>query len=466
MLLKKNAKLILEDGSVFYGFSFASESSVSGEVVFSTGMVGYPESLTDPSYKGQILCLTYPLIGNYGIPSNETDRYSMPKNFESYAIHIQGLVISDYSFEYSHWSAKKSLGEWLKEHNIPGIYGVDTRELTKKLREKGSMLGKIIINGKDVELYDPNKVDLVKEVTIKKPVIYDNSNNKARENQRFSVHERSSAQSFALVSQKSLISVNSIENNSDKKDNFNRNKKLNQNNSIIEMSEIAKGAISCASAQSKPAISEHAQKHATHFSAGSVFDKIKIIKKNSKNKKIVILVDCGVKNNIMRNLLKRELAVIRVPYDYDFFKLDFDGIVLSNGPGDPKMCKTAIANIKKAIEKNIPVFGICLGNQILALAAGADTYKLKYGHRSQNQPCVMEGTKRCFITTQNHGYAVDTKTLPKEWEPLFTNINDNTNEGIKHKTKPFFSCQFHPEANPGPVDTEFLFDEFVKKLSQ
>ena len=398
MLLKRNAKLVLEDGSVFYGFSFASESSVSGEIVFSTGMVGYPESLTDPSYKGQILCLTYPLVGNYGIPSNETDKFGLQKNFESYKIHVQGLVISDYSFDYSHWNAKKSLADWLKEYSIPGVYGVDTRELTKKLREKGTMLGKIIINDKDISLYDPNKADLVKEVTIKKPIIYDNANG---------------------------------------------NKKLNQNNPIIE--------------------------------------KIRNIKKS--NKKIVVLIDCGVKNNIIRNLLKRDFIVIRVPYDYDFFKLDFDGIVVSNGPGDPKMCKTAIANIKKAIEKEIPVFGICLGNQILALAAGADTYKLKYGHRSQNQPCLLndnqseigrinpptspqshQDTKRCFITTQNHGFAVDTKTLPKDWEPLFTNINDSTNEGIKHKTKPFFSCQFHPEATPGPVDTEFLFDEFVKMI--
>jgi carbamoyl-phosphate synthase small subunit len=366
MLLKKNAKLVLEDDSVFYGVSFAADSSVAGEVVFSTGMVGYPESLTDPSYKGQILCLTYPLIGNYGVPGDWKDSFGMLKNFESEKIHIQGLVISDYSFDYSHWNAKKSLAEWLKEHNIPGIFDVDTRELTKKIREKGVMLGKIVIDDKDVKFYDPNKVDLVKEVSVKEPIIY--------------------------------------------------------------------GAIN---------------KNGTN---------------NSENKTIV-LIDGGVKNNIIRSLIKRNLKVIRVPYDYDFFKFDFDGIVISNGPGDPKMCKTTIKNVKKAIEKGIPIFGICLGNQLLALAAGADTYKLKYGHRSQNQPCLMEGTKRCFITTQNHGFAVDPKSLPKDWEPLFTNINDKTNEGIKHKTKPFFSSQFHPEATPGPVDTEFLFDEFVKILN-
>jgi carbamoyl-phosphate synthase small subunit len=382
MRLKKNAKLVLEDGSVFYGCSFASEKSVSGEVVFSTGMVGYPESLTDPSYKGQILCLTYPLIGNYGVPSDDKDQFNLKKHFESSKIHIQGLVISDYSFEYSHWNAKKSLAEWLKENNIPGIFDVDTRELTKKIREKGAMLGKIIINDKDVDFYDPNKVDLVKEVSIKKPIIYN------------------------PVSNTSVIIDNSIIN------------QINYKN------------------------------------------------KNNEENKTVILIDCGVKNNIIRNLLKRKLIVIKVPYDYDFFKFDFDGIVISNGPGNPKMCKKTIELVKKAISKEIPIFGICLGNQLLALAAGADTYKLKYGHRSQNQPCLMEGTKRCFITTQNHGFAVDTKTLPSDWKLLFTNINDQTNEGIKHKSKSFFSSQFHPEATPGPVDTEFLFDDFVKLLNK
>jgi len=381
MLLKNNAKLVLEDGSIFYGRSFASDNSVSGEVVFSTGMVGYPESLTDPSYKGQILCLTYPLIGNYGVPSKETDKLGLEKHFESSKIQIQGLVISDYSFNYSHWNAKESLAEWLKKHDIPGIFDVDTRELTKKIREHGTMLGKIIIDNQDLEFYDPNKVDIVKEVSIREPIIYNSDNKKIINNH--------------LINEKS-----------------NNNAKI------------------------------------------------------TKNGKAVILIDCGVKNNIIRNLIKRDLRVIRVPYDYDFFKLDFDGIVISNGPGDPKMCKKTIENIKKAIDKGIPIFGICLGNQLLALAAGADTYKLKYGHRSQNQPCLMNGTKRCFITTQNHGFAVDEKSLPKDWEPLFTNINDYTNEGIRHKTKPFFSAQFHPEATPGPVDTGFLFDDFVNIINK
>ena len=394
MLLKKNAKLVLEDGSVFYGSSFAAEKSVAGEVVFSTGMVGYPESFTDPSYNGQILCLTYPLIGNYGVPSDEKDVFGIPKHFESDKIHIQGLVISDYSFEYSHWNAKKSLAEWLKENNVPGIFDVDTRELTKKIREKGAMLGKIVISDKDVDFYNPNKFDIVKEVSVKNPIIYDPINNKS-----------------TTIDENSIINQINYEN---------KNKKNAR--------------------------------------------KLKISGTNYVGNKTVILVDGGVKNNIIRNLIKRNLTVIRVPYDYNFFKFDFDGLVISNGPGDPKMCKETISNVKKTMEKGIPIFGICLGNQLLALAAGADTYKLKYGHRSQNQPCIMEGTKRCFITTQNHGFAVDTKSLPKDWEPLFTNINDNTNEGIRHMTKPFMSVQWHPEHNPGPTDTEFLFDDFIKML--
>ncbi len=353
----KEPKLVLENGDEFKGFSFGAEHSVSGEVVFNTGMVGYPESLTDPSYKGQILVLTYPLIGNYGVPGKEREN-GLLKNFESDKIQVQALVVSDYSFEYSHWNAKQSLAEWLKEENIPAIFGIDTRKLTKTLREKGAMLGKIIIDEKDVKLYNPNAVDLVKEVSVKQPVIY------------------------------------------------------NEN----------------------------------------------------PNQKKVIVIDCGAKNNIIRSLINRNLTVIRVPYDYDFLTQLFDGLVISNGPGDPKMCQKTIYNIGRAMKHNIPIFGICLGNQLMCLAAGGNTYKLKYGHRSQNQPCTLVGTKRCYITTQNHGFAVDMKSLGDEWAEFFVNANDGTNEGLKHGTKPFMSVQFHPESTPGPVDTEFLFDEFVKMM--
>ncbi len=341
-------KLILEDGSVFEGDSFGSETNVAGEVVFNTGMVGYPESFTDPSYKGQILVLTYPLIGNYGVPK-------AAERFESDRIHISAVIVSEYSKKYSHWEAKKSLSEWLKQNNIPALTGIDTRALTKKLREKGVMLGKIVFSG-DIELKDPNKENLVEQVSIKNPMNY------------------------------------------------------------------------------------------------------------GKGEKIVVLIDCGDKLNIIRSLVKRGVKVTRVPWDFDVTKIKYDGLMISNGPGDPKMCTETIENVKKALKLDKPVFGICFGNQILALAAGGNTYKLKYGHRSQNQPCVDKLTGRCYITSQNHGFAVDINSLPDEWEEWFVNANDNTNEGIRHKTKPFFTIQFHPEHMPGPRDTEHLFDRFVRLL--
>ncbi len=351
----KEASLILEDGTKYRGSSFGAEESVSGEVVFNTGMVGYYESLTDPSYKGQILTLTYPLIGNYGVPGKSVESH-LPKNFESDRIHASALVVSDYSFSHNHWNAVQSLSDWLKEQRIPAIHRIDTRALTKRLREKGTMLGKIVFE-KDVGLYDPSKENLIQKVTVKEPVVY-----------------------------------------------------------------------------------------------------------NEKGKWKIVVIDCGVKYNILRSLIRRDCCVIRVPCDHDFLGQSYDGIVISNGPGDPKMCQETIALIRRCFEKKIPAFGICLGNQLMALAAGANTYKLKYGHRSQNQPCLQEGTKRCFITSQNHGYAVETKSLPADWEPWFTNINDNTNEGIRHKNLPFMSVQFHPEHCPGPVDTDFLFDEFLEFL--
>lgn len=353
---KQNAKLILEDGSCFQGFVFGAKRAVSGEVVFNTGMVGYPQTLTDPSYHGQILVLTYPLIGNYGVPGYEKDN-GLLKYFESDKIHVQGLVVSEHSEAYAHWNAKKSLSEWLQECNIPGVFGIDTRQLTKKLREKGTMLGKIVYNKEKIAFKDPNKRNLVAEVSVREPIMY------------------------------------------------------------------------------------------------------------QKGKKRVVLIDCGVKNNIIKAFLKRNVTVIRVPWDYNFSKEKFDGIVISNGPGDPKQCGDTINNIKRAMFKNIPMLGICLGSQILGLAAGASTYKLKYGHRSQNQPCVETGTKRCYITLQNHGYAVNSDTLPEDWREWFYNNNDRTNEGVIHISRPFFGTQFHPEASPGPEDTEFLFDIFLRALA-
>jgi carbamoyl-phosphate synthase small subunit len=350
------AKLILEDGSFFTGKAFGRQTSTAGEVVFNTGMVGYPECLTDPSYEGQILVLTYPLIGNYGVPSQEPKKSLLDLDFESDRIHISGLVVSEHSMDYSHWKGHSNLDDWLEANQIPGISGIDTRLLTQKLREHGCMLGKIVVQEKDIDFYDPNLENLVARVSPEKPMQYGSS------------------------------------------------------------------------------------------------------------KKRVVLVNCGCKFNIIRSLLKRKVSVLVVPYDWDISKEQFDGLVISNGPGDPKMCEAAVTNIQKAIKDEAPIFGICLGNQVLALAAGANTYKLKYGHRSQNQPCILVGSKRCYITSQNHGYAVDENTLPDDWEPWFFNANDGTNEGIRHCSKPFMSVQFHPEACPGPMDTSFLFDEFINML--
>lgn len=351
----KKVKLIFSDGTQFDGVSFGYEGSVSGEIVFNTAMTGYPESLTDPSYKGQILVASYPLIGNYGVPS-EAKENDMFQFYESEKIQISAFVVSDYTDDYSHWNASKSLSEWMKEQKVPGIYGVDTRAITKKLREEGSMLAKIIFQQEDVEWNDPNTENLVAEVSCKEKIVYGNGKHK------------------------------------------------------------------------------------------------------------ILLLDCGVKNNIIRCLLKRDTTVIRVPHDYDFTNDDYDGLFISNGPGDPKQNIAAIKHLTKAFEKDTPIMGICLGTQLMALAAGANTYKLKYGHRSHNQPVVLEGTKRCFITSQNHGFAIDIQSLPNDWEVLFTNANDNTCEGVKHKTKAFFASQFHPEASSGPTDTEFLFDDFIKSI--
>lgn len=350
------AALALEDGLIAEGIHFGYKGSAAGEVVFNTGMVGYPETMTDPSYNGQILVITYPLIGNYGIPP-KTIEHDLLKYFESDRIRVRGLVISDYSKEHTHWNAVQSLDEWMKEQKIPGIYNVDTRMITRRLREKGTMLGTLTPQGKNVlTASDPNLTDLAGEVCIKQPKLY------------------------------------------------------------------------------------------------------------AKGEKKVVVVDCGVKNNIIQAFLRRDISVLRVPHDWDFSGEEADGFVLSNGPGDPKMCRKTVEQTRYIMKRNMPILGICLGSQILGLAAGCDTYKLKYGHRSHNQPVNEAGTKRCFITSQNHGYAIDSRTLPTDWREWFTNDNDGTNEGIIHIAKPFFGAQFHPEASPGPDDTEFIFDMFIRAL--
>jgi carbamoyl-phosphate synthase small subunit len=323
-------------------------------------MVGYPETLTDPSYAGQILALTYPLVGNYGVPAPKPgDPLMLP--FESNRIQVSGLVVTHYSAMYSHWDAARSLADWLKEHRVPAIEGVDTRRLTMILRERGTMLGKIVVDGTgDVELFDPNKRNLVADVSPR----------------------------------------------------------------TVEKYGVGTG------------------------------------------KKRLILVDCGAKHSIIDHLVRRGFEVVRVPWDHDIAAEQMDAVMISNGPGDPKMCARTIHQLRRLLERRIPTFGICLGHQLLSLAIGADTYKLKYGHRSQNQPVIEEGTRRCFVTSQNHGYAVDATSLPEGWLPWFTNLNDNTNEGIRHEALPVRSCQFHPEAAPGPVDTQYLFDELMKAVAK
>lgn len=361
----KTATLVLKDGTKLTGQSFGADVSSSGEVVFNTGMMGYPESFTDPSYTGQIITLTYPLVGNYGVGENDKDSNGIEKRFEGNKISIKGLIVSEYSENYSHWDAKKSLGEWLKENKIPAITGIDTRALTQKIRQHGTILGKIVMgdsnsanHAKKEEFYNPDLDNLVAQVSIKEPKTY------------------------------------------------------------------------------------------------------------KKGPKTVLCIDCGMKNNILRSFLDRNVTVIRVPWNYDFLKakLKFDGIFMSNGPGDPAMLTELHDIIRRAMALKKPIFGICLGCQIMALATGAKTYKMKFGHRAQNQPCIDVNTGRCYITSQNHGFAVDAKTLKPGWEVWLKNANDGTVEGIKHKTLPFFSCQFHPESTPGPTDTNHFFDQFVKML--
>ena len=372
--MKREARLILSDGTVFYGRSFGFEADTFGdcvphsdtyvgEVVFNTAMTGYPESLTDPSYAGQILVTTFPLIGNYGVPDTGMGSDGLPLFMEGERIHPKALVVADYSEQYSHWNGKESLASWLKREKIPAITGIDTRRLTKVLREHGVMMGRVVIEGAAME---------------------------------------------SQQTEQDYGSVNWVE------------------------------KVSCKD----------------------------IIRYNEGADKKVVLVDCGVKANIIRCLIRRGVEVVRVPWDYDFNQLEFDGLFLANGPGDPEQCGKTVEYIRTFLnDKEVrPCMGICLGNQLLASAAGAKTYKLKYGHRSHNQPVREVGTNRCFITSQNHGYAVDDSTLPADWEPLFVNMNDGSNEGIRHKSKPWMSAQFHPEACSGPTDTEWMFDEFVKML--
>ena len=356
----KNVTLVLEDGTKFHGKSFGYDAPVAGEVVFNTAMMGYPESLTDPSYAGQLMTLTYPLVGNYGVPPFSIEENKLATFMESDKIYASAIIVADYSEQYSHWNAVESLADWLKREHVPGITGIDTRQLTKVLREHGVMMGKIIFDD------EPDNIPSAE-----------------------------------------YEGVNWVD------------------------------RVSCK----------------------------EIIRYNEGAGKKVVLVDCGVKNNIIRCLINRGVEVIRVPWNYDYTAMDFDGLFLGNGPGDPDMCEDAVNIIRKQMSQSRkPICGICMGNQLLAKAGGATIYKLKYGHRSHNQPVREVGTNRCYVTSQNHGYAVDARTLGNDWRELFVNMNDGSNEGVCHKENPWFTSQFHPEACSGPIDTEFMFDRFLNSL--
>lgn len=344
------AHLIFKDGTTIEGMSFGYEASTAGEIAFSTSMMGYPESLTDPSYKGQILTLSYPLVGSYGVPKREF--------WESSKIQVSGLIVSRYIDAPSHFQSTQSLGSWLKNEKIPALEIADTRFIVKKIRDEGATLVKIEFDEK-VTFTDPNVQNLVAQVSTKEVKVYG----------------------------------------------------------------------------------------------------------GPRREKTIVLIDCGVKENIIRELVKRKVKVVQVPWNYDFIEagIKCDGVLVSNGPGDPKMADKTIEIVKKVLARKIPLFGICLGNQILALASGGDTYKLRFGHRGQNQPCELVGKKKCYITTQNHGFAIG--KIPSGFKQWFINGNDQTNEGIIHKTLPFMSVQFHPEAAPGPVDTTWIFDYFIKTLN-
>lgn len=342
----KKSYLVLENGALFEGLAPMEQQETSGEVVFTTGMTGYPESLTDPSYAGQILAFTYPLIGNYGVPPQEF--------WESQKIHAKGVIVATATKNWSHYAGIVSLEEWLKSQNVPLITGIDTRALTKMLRTVGTMRGAI-----------------------------------------------SNTPTFILPPSESLF------------------------------------------------VSKVSPKEKRVYGSG---------------KKRIFAVDCGMKENLMRELMRFPVEIIRVPHDYDYTHEEFDGVFLSNGPGDPTECTSTIEILKKAYERKKAIFGVCLGSQLMALAAGGKTLKLKFGHRGHNQPVIDIKTMRCYITSQNHGYAVEEKSLPHDWEILFRNLNDGSVEGLAHRELPFFSVQFHPEAAPGPTDTRYLFERFIKCL--
>ncbi|KKN11394.1 hypothetical protein LCGC14_1027010 [marine sediment metagenome] len=375
MIYKKErqAILMLKNGICFKGVGFGATKKVEGEIVFTTITgAGYNETLTDPSYQSQIVVMTHPLVGNYGVPAWEKDQFEIHKFFESDSIKVSGFVVNECCKNPSHYESVKTLDEFLTEEEIPGIEWVDTRAITKLLREEGVQVGLLAV-------FNPGETPNIDKLREEVKYIED-------PNLRHLVSE---------------VSTNEIK---------------------------------------------------------------KFIPSNPIGK--VVVLDLGVKNNILRNLVNRNIEVILVPYNYRYDKImEFkpDGVFISNGPGDPALCKSAIEVARHLINNNIPTMGICLGNQIIGLAAGGTSYKLKYGHRGGNKTVINTDSKKCYITSQNHGFCV--KNFEKGgFKEFLKNIDDDSNEGLLHEEKPIFAVQFHPEASPGPLDSLYLFDKFIELM--
>ncbi|CDJ59611.1 hypothetical protein EMWEY_00023470 [Eimeria maxima] len=436
--------LLLQDGREFGGISFGCKKAVSGEVVFNTGMVAYPESLTDPSYSGQILTLTYPLVGNYGVPSPETDALGLPLHLEGTRVHVGALLAADYvPAALTHWRATKSLGSWLEEQQVPALWGLDTRSLTKHLREVGSMLGKVVVlseeEEKEVEqqLLSESAVAAVASLASRLetyPAVHKALSRCCCRDQMLLLLQQRAQRAARLQAWAAALKA------------AGDRLPLDDPNSRNLVAEVSPAEPKVFVSPVNPSVRLGA---VTDVSAtGSPAD-------DAAGRSVTAL---------QSSILLPLRVLLAVPWDYDFSGESYDGLFISNGPGDPTKCDATIRNIAKALKEEKPIFGICLGNQLLALAAGAKTYKMKFGNRGMNQPAIDLRTTRCYITAQNHGFAVDTGSLPSDFAPLFVNANDRSNEGISHRSKPHFAVQFHPEASGGPTDTFFLFGEFIDML--
>ncbi|GIX61718.1 bifunctional pyrimidine biosynthesis protein, putative [Babesia caballi] len=454
------AKLLLKDGTEFHGYSFGyvdeacdygdpGNVATTGEIVFSTAMVGYAEALTDPSFLGQILVMTYPSMGNTGIPSDEQDEFGFQKWFESTKIHVRGLVCCDYTIADSHWTSRKSLAAWIREARVPAIAGIDTRALTKHLRTTGSTLARIIIGPASTlppdsrllsasAFYDTNSAFLLDDLPRTPPSLFTF--------QEVGAHRYVSRFDFTEAE---LVDM------------------LMRDPGALHVPDASAAFASKLKFSGYPDSPVRSDMHGTGEACGKADHGDMYGCVNLKNVNLVVVINCGIKSNIMRLMLRLSPPQVRfllVPHDFDFTRIPYDGLVISNGPGDPNEAHTTIANLRKAMERTVPIFGICLGHQLMGIAAGARTYKMRYGHRGFNQPCVDLRTSKCYMTSQNHGFAIDEESLPPDWSTLFVNANDGCVEGIIHMVNPWFSLQFHPEACGGPTDTRFLLLDFIHSL--